>query len=316
MLRYVERPDPVPTGDQVLVQVEACGCNMADVLLCRGTYQERPATPFTPGIELAGQIVAIGPTSTLRVGERVVGTAALPHGGLADLALLHGADAWRVPDDVAATVAAATHVTYQTAWFGLVRRARLVAGEVLLVHAGAGGAGSAAIDLGRHLGARVLATAGGQEKVQRCRALGAEVAWDHRTTDVRSAVLEATDGRGADVVYDTVGGASFHTARRALAFEGRLVIVGFAGGSIAEAPTNHLLVKNYDLLGLHWSLYKRHDPAAVAAAHRTLTDLLRAGALHPLIGEHRPMGEAPEALDDLAAGRTEGKVVLVAPLDR
>jgi NADPH:quinone reductase len=260
-------------------------------------------------IEVVGQVVAAGPGTTLAEGTRVVGTTVPGHGGLAAHALLDERDAWEIDADIDAARAAASHVTYQTAWFGLTRLARIHAGETLLVHAGAGGAGSAAIQLGIHLGARVLATAGGTEKVEVCRQLGAATAWDHRTTDVREAVLAATDGRGVDVVYDTVGGDSFHQARRAVAFEGRIVVVGLTAGP-TEAPLNHLLVKGYALLGLHWSRYKQEDPAAVADCHDLLQRLLRDGAADPLIDSVRPIRDAATALEDLSGGRTVGKVLI------
>ncbi len=308
-LQFVETATPRQQAGTLLVQVDACGLNMADVLLCRGTYQERPAHPFTPGIEIAGRVLQGDAESQFAAGARVVGTTALPHGGLAEVAVMATGDAWPLRDDVEPATAAATHLTFQTAWFGLARRAHLREGETLLVHAGAGATGSAAIQLGCHLGARVLATAGGSEKVAICKQLGAEHAWDHRTTDVRAAVLEATHGRGADVIFDPVAGPAFEASRRALAFEGRLIVVGLTGGN-AATPANHQLIKNYTVAGLHWALYKQHDPDAVAQAQNHIDTLLADGTITPLLDSIRTLPDAAVALSDLAAGRSTGKIVI------
>jgi NADPH2:quinone reductase len=284
--------------------------NFSDVLLCRGEYQEKPPLPFTPGAEIAGTVVAAGDGSRHEVGERVLATPELPHGGLAERTIARDVDAFAIPDSLDDASAAALHVTYQTGWFGLYHRAQLRQGETLLVHAGAGGVGSAAIQLGLAAGARVVATAGGAEKVQICRDLGAEVAIDYRTDDFVEAVKEVTDGRGADVVYDSVGGDTFDRSRRCIAFEGRILVVGFAGGRFADAPTNHVFVKNYSVVGVHWGLYKRYDPDLVERCHDELLGLHARGLISPLISSQRPLEEAPDALTELAARGTWGKVVL------
>lgn len=308
----VEDRSPLRPGpDTMVVEVSACGLNFSDVLLCRGTYQEHPSIPFTPGTEIVGVVRALGdgaPSSLL--GSRVLARPTLPDGGLADQALVSTGRAHPLPDTITDVDAAALHVTYQTAWFGLHRRARLQPDEVVLVHAGAGGTGSAAIQLATAAGARVIATAGGPDKVQICRDLGAELALDHRRDDVRAAVLEHTHGRGADVVFDTVGGDSFDIARRCVAFEGRIVVVGFASGTIAQLPTNHAMVKNYGVLGLHWPGYEQRQPDLVRAAHTELLELHASGAIRPLVPDVRAFDQAAAALSDLAAGATTGKVVI------
>jgi NADPH2:quinone reductase len=182
---------------------------------------------------------------------------------------------------------------------------------VLLVHAGAGGVGSAAIQLGLAAGARVLATAGGADKVELCRELGAEVAIDYRSEDFVEVVKEHTDGRGADVIYDPVGGDVFDRSRRCIAWEGRLLVIGFAGGRIPEVPANHVLLKNYSVVGVHWSAYPGRDPDLVAATHAELVRLHGEGAIRPLIGRRVPMAQAAQALADLAGRRTTGKVVVL-----
>ena len=213
--------------------------------------------------------------------------------GLADWALAATDDVFAIPDAMDDVTGAALPVTYQTGWFGLYHRAQLVEGETVLVHAGAGGVGSAAIQLAKARGARVIATAGGADKVARCLALGADAAIDYRHEDFIEATKGFTDGRGADVIYDSVGGDTFDGSRRCVAFEGRIVVVGFAGGRIAEAPTNHVLVKNYSVVGLHWGLYRSRRPALVQACHEDLVRLQAAGLIAPLIGAVRPWPRLP-----------------------
>jgi NADPH2:quinone reductase len=207
--------------------------------------------------------------------------------------------------------AAGLLITYQTGYVGLHRRAGLQPGETLLVHAGAGGVGTAAIQLGRAAGARVIATAGGPDKVQVCKDLGADVVIDYNAEDFVAVVKDVTEGRGADVIYDSVGGDVFDKSRKCIAFEGRIVVVGFAGGRIAEAPTNHALVKNYSIVGLHWGLYRKMDPTVIPDTHVALMDLWERGVIDPLIGAELPMSEAPAALARLADRGTVGKVVLL-----
>jgi NADPH:quinone reductase len=311
VLRLDDRPSLDPALDDVVVEVAACGANFADVLLCRGEYQEKPTTPFTPGTEVVGTVLAAGDDSPVKVGARVLGRAILPDGGFAEQARLPASRVLPIPDAIDDATAAALHVTYQTAWFGLHRRAGLRAGETLLVHAAAGGTGSAAVQLGVAAGARVIATAGGAAKVETCRQLGADLALDSRTDDIRAAVLDATAGEGADVVFDPVGGDLFDVSRRCVAFDGRIVVVGFASGRAAEAPTNHLMVKNYGVLGLHWPGYEARRPDLVRAAHDALLELHADGHIRPLLAPVRSLDDVPEALGDLAAGRTTGKVVVV-----
>lgn len=305
----VELPEPGPR--QVVVRVDACALNFADDLLCRGTYQEHPPLPFTPGLELAGTVIAAGADACHAVGTRVVGSPLLPHGGLAEAALAADHDVFTLPATVDDISAAAHHVTYQTGWFALRRRAAVRPGETLLVHAGAGGVGSAAVQLGRAFGLRVLATAGGPEKVASCHELGADAAFDHRTGDVAAWVLEQTDGRGADVVFDPVGGDTFDASTKCIAWEGRILVVGAASGRYAEARTNHVLVKNYSVVGVHWGGYRTRRPELLAEAHDELMALLERGAITPLVSEVRPLDDAVALLGRLTAGRSTGKLVLV-----
>ena len=302
-MELVELPDPVAGPGELLVRVEACALNFPDVLLAAGQYQERPELPFTPGLEVCGTVVGDG--------RRVIGGPPLPRGGLAELTVLPERAAFDAPAGMPADEAAALLITYQTAYVGLHRRAALRAGEWLLVHAGAGGVGSAAIQVGLAAGARVVATAGGPEKAAVCRELGAHEVIDYRSEDIVSRVREVTGGHGADVVWDPVGGDVFDASRRCVAFEGRLVVVGFASGRIPSVPAGHVLVKNYSVVGLHWGLYRTVDPQVVSDAHEQLARLYAAGSIRPLVSERVPMAEAPAALTRLASRGTVGKVVVL-----
>jgi NADPH2:quinone reductase len=299
-LDEVDRPEP---GEgQLLVRVLAAGLNFPDVLMTRGQYQERPPLPFTPGVELCGEVVGTG--------QRVLGSPSGGPGAFAEYALIDAAAAWPVPAEMSDEQAAALFLTYQTGYVGLHRRAGLQAGEWLLVHAGAGGVGSAAIQLGKAAGARVIATAGGERKTEACRQLGADHVIDYTAEDFVPLVKEITGGHGADVVYDPVGGDVFDGSRRCIAFEGRLVVVGFTSGRIPQAPANHVLVKNYSVVGLHWGLYRTYDPARIGMVHEELCRLFADGAVDPLVGQVLPLAELPAAMAAIADRSTVGKVVL------
>lgn len=310
VLRLEDVDDPSPGPGEVAVRVEACGLNFADILLVQGRYQEKPPLPLTPGLEVAGVVDEVGDGVDLAPGDRVLALPSLG-GGLAERVVVPASAVLPLPPSFPSDEAAALHITYQTSHIALHRRAALRAGEVLLVHAGAGGVGSAAIQLGRAAGARVLATAGGAEKVALCRELGAEVAIDYRTEDFGAVVQEHTDGRGADVIYDPVGGDVFDRSRRCVAWEGRLLVIGFSSGRIPEVPANHVLLKNYSVVGVHWGPYSSRDPALVRATHEELVRLHAEGAVRPLIGRRVPMAEAAQALVELGGRRTVGKVVVL-----
>ncbi len=308
-LDEIEEPEAGP--GQVVVEVEAAALNFFDILLCQGKYQERPDPPFTPGAEVAGTVLEVGEgVEGLEPGARVLATPPLPAGAFAQkVAASADGGVFPVPETMPFEKAAALHIAYQTAHVGLHRRASLREGETVLVHAGAGGVGSAAIQVARAAGARVIATAGGPEKVGVCRDLGAEVAVDYKVENFVDAVKEATDGRGADVIFDPVGGEVFDGSRRCVAFEGRLVVVGFTSGTIANAPTNHALVKNYSVVGLHWGLYNKVMPKLVAETHDALIELYETGGIDPLIYDAVPFEELPDALELLGSRKTYGKLV-------
>jgi NADPH2:quinone reductase len=294
---------PTPGEGQVLVKVLGAALNFPDVLMAMGMYQEKPPLPYTPGVELCGEIV--------ETGRRVIGSPAGGPGAFAEYALMDAKAAFPAPEGLSDEKAAALYLTYQTGYVGLHRRANIQAGDWVLVHAGAGGVGSAAIQLAKAAGARVIATAGGERKVQVCQELGADHAIDYTAEDFVPIVKEVTGGHGADIVYDPVGGDVFDKSRKCIAFEGRLLVVGFTSGRIPEAPANHLLVKNYSVVGLHWGLYRKHEPAIFGTVHEELARLVEAGAIDPLVSSTLPLDQAPAALTALADRSTVGKVVLV-----
>jgi NADPH2:quinone reductase len=309
-LAEVDRPRPGP--GQLLVRVVASALNFPDVLLCLGVYQLRPPLPFTPGLELCGRVAELGEgVEGWAPGDRVLGNPVLSGGAFAEFALMDVADAFRVPAGLSDEAAASLHIAYQTAWVGLHRRARLQSGETLLVHAGAGGVGSAAVQVGKAAGARVIAVVGGERKADAAARLGADLVIDRRAQDFVKAVKEATGGRGADVVFDPVGGEAYTGSAKCVAFEGRILVVGFAGGDVPAPALNHALVKNYSIVGLHWGLYREKDPEQIVRTHTELTALADCGAIAPLIGGRLGLEELPEGLTRLGAGDTIGRLVLV-----
>jgi NADPH2:quinone reductase len=304
-------PAPTPGSGEVLLDVAGVGLNFPDVLLCRGEYQIKPPLPFTPGAEISGTVTAVGPDVTsLAVGERVLAIPKMGAGGLAERALAAEVTTHPIPDALDWAAAAAIQITYQTGHVALHHRARLQAGETLLVHAGAGGVGSAAIQLGRAAGAHVIATAGGAEKANICRDLGADLAIDYTADDFVGAVKDATDGRGADVIYDPVGGDVFDRSRKCIAFEGRILVIGFTSGRIPEVPVNHILIKNYAVIGVHWGLYQVVQPDRVRATHDELMRLHASGEIAPLVSEVVGMADAADRVGRLAHRGTWGKVVV------
>jgi NADPH:quinone reductase len=308
-LVWEEVADPKLRDGQVRIEVAASAVNFPDVLYTAGTYQVKPTPPFIPGFEIAGTVTESRERS-LPVGTRVVSTLD-GSGGYATRAVATAMSTYAIPDDLPFEDAAALTITYQTGHFALHRRAHLQAREWVLIHAGAGGVGSAAIQLAKAAGAKVIATAGGPEKVAVCLKLGADVAVDYKTEDFVAAVKKHTNSRGADVIFDPVGGDIFDKSTKCIAFEGRLVVIGFTSGRFPELKANHLLVKNYGVLGLHWGAYNLQNPSLVKSTQQALYDLYAAGSIKPLISSSRPMAEAAEAMNAVASRATTGKVVLL-----
>ncbi|WP_295698406.1 NADPH:quinone oxidoreductase family protein [Lapillicoccus sp.] len=313
VMRLVEVDSPSPGAGQLRVRVLASAANFPDVLMCRGLYQVKPELPFTPGVELCGEIIEIGSgVEGFAVGDRVIGSTEIPHGGFAEEAVMAASATFPAPEGLDDAQAGGFFVGYQTGWFGLHRRAHLQPGETLLVHAAAGGVGSAAIQLGKAAGARVIGVVGGPAKAEVTRQLGADVVVDRHTEDFVAVVKAETGGRGADVIYDPVGGETYDRSTKCIAFEGRILIIGFAGGTIQTPPLGHALVKNYSIVGLHWGLYSRVEPAALLTCHEELTRLVGTGALSPLVSERLPLEALADGVQRLADGTTVGRVTYVA----
>lgn len=310
VLQFQEADDPSAGAGQILVRVLATPANFPDVLLCRGEYQIQPPLPFTPGVELCGEVISIGDAVTkFAIGDRVIGTPTLPLGGFAELSLLDQDDAYLAPQSLDDAEASTLSIGYQTSWFALHRRTRLLPGETLLVHAAAGGVGSTAVQLGKAAGAKVIGVVGGPQKAEYCRQLGADLVIDRNTDDFVPLVNEFTGGRGADVIYDPVGGDSYVKSTKCIAFEGRILVIGFAGGTIPAPGLNHALIKNYSIIGLHWGLYKKYNKQAIHDCYAELTRLADSGAIKPLISERLRFTDVADGIARLGEGTTIGRLV-------
>jgi NADPH2:quinone reductase len=300
---------PVLRPGTARVAVHAAGVNFGDTLMVAGTYQEKPPLPFTPGFEIGGQVLEVAPgVSTVKPGDRVMGT--LSHGGYADEAVVPADDLTPIPDAMDFAVAAAFPVAYGTSHGALEWRARLLPGETLLVHGAAGGVGITAVEIGKAMGATVIATAGSAEKLAIARRHGADALIDYSREDVRERVRALTAGRGVDVVYDPVGGDAFDASLRAIAWEGRIVVIGFAGGRVPQIPANLVLVKNCDIIGFYWGSYRKHKPALVRSSYQLLFRWFTAGKLAPHISERFDLADVAAAFAALRSRRSTGKVVL------
>jgi len=302
-------PDPETSPGTLEVEVRAAGCNFFDILMARGQYQVKPPFPFIPGAELAGVVRTVG--SDVRgftPGDRVL--AAVPLGAFAELAAVPARAAMRMPEGMSFEEGAAFPIVYPTSYAGLVFRAALQRGENLLVHAAAGGVGIAAVQIGKALGARVIATAGSPEKLEVARRAGADVVIDYASGDWVDAVKQATEGRGADVIYDSVGGDVTDGSLKCIAWNGRLLVIGFASGRIPEVKLNRVLLKNISLVGLHWGAHAMYEPARIGETFDALFALLAEGKIRPLVYRTYGLDELPDALAALGSRRSWGKVIV------
>ena len=271
-----------PGPGEARVEVGAVGLNFPDLLLCAGRYQERPPLPFSPGFEAAGVVAEAGDGTALRPGQQVVVVPELPNGALQQSITVPDAQLYPVPEAMPVSAAAALHIAYQTAYVALHHRAGLRAGDTVLVTGAAGGVGSAAVQLGRAAGCAVIGAVTGPGKAAACRRMGAGLVIDLADEpDPVARVRAETGGRGADVIIDVVGGETFGWARRCVAFEGRIVLVGFTGGVLGQVPANHVLLRNYSVLGLHLAAYRRENPALLRTVHDTLVGMCAEGADQP-----------------------------------
>ncbi len=304
-----EIPEPATKPGTVKIDVRAAGCNFFDILLVQGRYQVKPPFPFVPGGELAGVVREVGEgVSGIAAGDRVLASGTT--GAFAEVAVAPAAAVHVLPDAMSFEAGAALPIIYPTSYGGLVYRADLREGETLLVHAAAGGVGAAAVQIGRALGARVIATAGGHEKCAIALREGAHAAIDYRAEDFVDRVLDLTDGRGADVIYDSVGGDTTQRSLKCIAWNGRLVVIGFAGGDIPEIKANRILLKNIAVTGLHWSAHAEREPERVVDCFQALFRLYARGQIEPILYDRYALEDVPKALEALATRKTHGKLIV------
>ncbi len=291
------------------LQVAAAGLNFADTLMIAGKYQEKPVFPFSPGLEVAGTVLECGSgVAGFAPGQRVM--AVLDHGGFAEQVLARAEDVFPIPESMDFATAASFPIAYGTSHIALWERANLKAGETLLVHGAAGGVGLTAVEIGKALGATVIATANGRDRLEIPAAHGADHLIDTKTEDIRERVRALTGERGADVVYDPVGGEVFDKSLRSVAWGARLLAIGFASGTTPQIPANLLLVKNCSVIGLYWGSYRRHAPELVAESFAQLFAWFQDGKLKPLVSRSFPLEQVSEALQTLVDRRATGKMVL------
>jgi NADPH2:quinone reductase len=303
----IARPTPKP--GEVLVEVHAAGVNFLDTLIIEGKYQEKPALPFSPGAEVAGIVAEVGPRVTdIQRGDRVLATVSW--GAFAEFAVAPASNVTRIPERMSYEIAAGFPIAYGTSHGALEWRARLQPGETLLVHGAAGGVGLTAVEIGKAMGATVIATASSEEKLAVAKSRGADHLIDYTKENFRDRVKELTDGRGADVIYDPVGGEVFEQSLRCVAWGGRLLVIGFAAGKIPSIPTNLLLVKNADAIGFYWGSYRKHRPDMVRQSYEKLFAWFEEGKLKPHISHRLKLDEAPRALELLRSRAATGKVIL------
>jgi len=307
---FTEVEDPTPSPTQVLIKIHASGVNFPDELLIQGKYQMRPKRPFIPGAEIAGEVTQVGEqVKKFKVGDKVYAACFL--GGYSQKVAVEEKDVILMSPSMSYEEAAGFVVTYQSSYFGVVVRGKLESHETLLVHAGAGGIGTAAIQIGKALGARVIATAGSEEKLQIAKKAGADEVLNYNDPNWSKKIRKELGG--ADVVIDPVGGDILQKSILCTNFEGRIVIVGFTSGKISEVPTNLLLLNNISLVGLFWNLYQKDHPNQIEQAVTQLHKWFEEGKTRPIIYKTFPLQEAPKALKLVTGRKTYGKVILQIP---
>jgi NADPH2:quinone reductase len=312
LLTFEDIPTPEPGPGEILIRVRAASLNFPDLLIIQRKYQVRPELPFTPGAEVAGEVAALGPgVEGFAVGDRVA--AYVGTGGFAEYALAEAARAFRLPPSISDEIGASFLLTYGTAWHALLDRAALQAGERLLVLGAAGGVGLAACDIGRFLGARVIAAASSPEKLALAHRFGAEETIDYRAEDLRAGIARASGGEGADVVFDPVGGPLAEPAFRSIAWRGRYLVIGFAAGAIPALPLNLPLLKGASVVGVYWGDHARREAARYRAETEALIEAIASAALTPLVSQRYPLAETRAALEAMAGRGVLGKVVICPP---
>jgi NADPH2:quinone reductase len=308
-LVIAELTDVIPGPGQIAIDVKAAGVNFPDVLIIQNKYQFKPELPFTPGSELSGIVRAVGEgVINAKVGDKVI--AFIGQGAFAQQVLVPANAIIPMPPGMDFDTAAAITLTYGTSHHAVVDRAQLKAGETMLVLGAAGGVGLAAIEIGKALGARVIAAASTDEKLEICRQHGADACINYSTEDLREAIKIITNGKGPDVIYDPVGGIYAEPAFRSIAWRGRYLIVGFANGEIPKLPFNLMLLKGASLVGVFWGEFAKREPKANLVAMRELITWLAEGKIKPHISGRYALKDTAKALNDLAARKVTGKIVI------
>ncbi len=305
-----EQADLLPAAGEIVIDIMAAGVNFPDVLIIQNKYQFKPELPFTPGNELAGTVHAVGAGVTqYKVGDKVF--AFVPQGAFAQQVKVTADAVLPMAAGMDFDTAAAITLTYGTSHHAVVDRAQLKAGETMLVLGAAGGVGLAAIEIGKALGARVIAAASTTEKLAVCKEHGADVLINYTTEDLREAIKAATNGKGPDVVYDPVGGSYTEPSFRSIAWRGRYLVIGFANGEIPKLPLNLPLLKGASLVGVFWGDFARREPAHNLAAMQELMRWLAEGKIKPHISARYALADTPQALIDMASRKVTGKIVIL-----
>lgn len=309
-LEVGDLPNPIPSSNQILISVEACGINFPDVLIIQNKYQFKPELPFAPGGEVAGKVIALGAdVDNFQLGQSVL--ALCGWGGFAEKVAVDIDRVFPLPPGLSAEVAATTLYTYGTSFHALKDRANLQPGETLLVLGAAGGVGLAAVELGKLMGAKVIAAASSEEKLALCREKGADLTINYETEDLKTRIKELTNGKGVDVVYDPVGGKYTEPSLRSMAWKGRYLIVGFANGEIPQIPMNLPLLKGCSILGVFWGHFSKVEAKASFQNTRQLMAWILEGKIKQHIGRTYTLEEAPQALQAILDRRMLGKGVVV-----
>lgn len=303
-------PEREPGADEVRIKVRAAGVNFPDVLIVQKKYQIQPELPFVPGSEMAGEVISVGPgVTSIKAGDRVI--AFCGTGAFAEEVVAPVRTVVPMPPGMDFDVAAAFTLTYGTSWHAVRDRAALKAGETMLVLGAAGGVGLSAIEIGKAIGARVIAAASSPEKLAVCREHGADATIDYEQEDLREAIKRETGGKGPDVIYDPVGGRFTEPAFRSIAWRGRYLVIGFAAGQIPSLPLNLMLLKGASVVGVYWGDFTKREPKANEAGIAEMMGWMREGKLRPHISKRYSLDDARQALLDMAARKVTGKVLIV-----
>ena len=304
-----DAPEPELVPHSLLIDVHAAGCNFFDILMVQGKYQVKPPFPFIPGAEVAGIVRAVGAdVEGFAEGDQIFASSGL--GAFAERAVVPTKGSYHLAKGMTFEEGASLPIVYPTSYAALVNRAKLAPNETLLVHAAAGGVGIAAVQIGKAIGAKVIATAGGADKLAIAKAAGADVVIDYRSEDFVERVKAETDGKGADVIYDSVGGETTNRSLKCIAWNGRLLVIGFASGDIPSVALNRVLLKNISLVGLHWGAHITNEPERIPETFDALLKLFESGKIKPVIFNSYSLDELPAALSALGSRKTYGKVIV------